>query len=303
MKIIYRTMRMFLIVSLFLQINAKPPIVSAQTGAETLYLNLVTPYQKKMCIGQKIELTFFLMDGFTPGPPRLIPGSISGKAVVNIKAKKGKISPSRFIFPTIIKGLSYNGTFSYTMKSKGSDTITITAEYLGFRRVEEYSINGKGCDVSITFNKTTLFSQGQVVIDNTYSGAGTLKITDDGKITGTGSQKIWGAINPYSEGSGSCVQNPPWEGSSGITFSGENVEDDLIRALMELDSLSVNSSTLTCQDEEYSNSMTFPAFTYSNCQVQLEGFDFEGGSLDLNMDCPGEDPYNLSITTTTRETE
>ena len=300
MKIIFRNISMLLIICLFLQVNDRPLVVRAQPKEETLILNLVRPYKKEMCVGQKIELTFFLQNGLTTGGAYLVPGKYSSTAVVDVKAGKGKVSPSQFKFPHLTRGLSYDGTFTYTMKAEGSDTITITATLAGKKRVEEYTVSGKGCEVSITFNKTTLFSQGQVVVDNTFSGAGSLKINDDGKITGTGSQKIWGAINPYSEDGGSCLQNSPWEGSSGISFSGESTED-VIRAFMILNALKMNSSTLTCHDEDYSNSTTFPSFAYSDCQVQLEDFNFEGGVLNLNMDCPGEEPYNLSVTATSRE--
>ena len=153
----------------------------------------------------------------------------------------------------------------------------------------------KKCPASLQLNQSMEISDGPVIIINNSFGSGALKADDNGRISGSGTQAIWGDILPYAIDAGTCTHTPPWEGSSGITFTGQAGADGGTNVIMEMQPLSVNASTLTCTGEG-SGGMPFPGYTYGSCEVSLTGFNFEATTLDVPFDCPGDAPYTVPIT-------
>jgi hypothetical protein len=249
-----------------------------------------------------------------PKPPPLVPPAKSPTpvlvtAVVTISPKFGKAFPPKFNEAQLKLGATntYNFTY-YAPKSIKEDeveeeiTITVSLSLgnktpLGEKHeLPPIKFKIKKCrHASLQFDHSMTISYEVASVVNNYFGSGTLEVDDEGQISGNGVQAVWSDIPPYSSGEGSCTHSPPWEGSSGIAFNGQAGEEEA-QVNMNLEAMSVNSTTLTCKDPDYSNSMTFPAYTYSSCQALLAGFNFEAGTLEVPFACPGQDPFTLPIT-------
>jgi len=216
--------------------------------------------------------------------------------IVNLSAKLGTVLPPKPPHPVWQWNKTQTGTFSYTAVKEGQETITIKASMGEYSNSIDLNLVVIKCKASVNFNQKKSITQEMVVIETTYSGTGKIEADDNMQLSGDGTQNVSSQILPYSDSGGSCFQNSPWEGSSGLSFSGEISDDGNILATMFLEPLSVSSSALTCSDEDYSASMQFPGYTFDACQVQLDGFQFESLSLDVSFNCPGEEPYTLTIT-------
>lgn len=249
------------------------------------------------CVGQKFKFFYKFEFWFGTEFPWLVP---QASAVVKISAlnKKGTIPFSEQKFPPIVQGTIYEGDFTYAATSEGEETveITVTTNDGAYKNTltKKFPIQKK-CRASIHYKQNTKMSYEVVSIISTYGGNGELTM-EDGQISGSGTQTVWSDIPPYALEGASCVHSPPWEGSSGITFSGQVGADGVVRATMELEALAISASSLTCTGADGSGSMPFPAYTYSSCQVLLAGFNFEADTLEVPFDCPGEAPYTLPIT-------
>ncbi|WKZ36755.1 MAG: hypothetical protein QY332_02285 [Anaerolineales bacterium] len=292
---------LLLILSLAFLADSRP--VAARTdppkGPSPLFVGLMTPdIPSEICMGQKLTIEFYFVYLRGSKAPPLVPRM--NEAEARLSSKVGTVSPKLFRYTNAKVGGSVNiEKFSYaTGKKEGNETINITVSMFG-EKVDlkpPITFKVKKCSASMKFHQRTSFSYMMASVITTYSGSGTLKMDENGGISGSGTQAIWSDIPPYSLDGGSCVHSPPWEGSSGITFSGQMDDDGAAVVSMELAALSVNSTTLTCTGEDHSASMSFPGYTYGACQIVLDDFSFESGTLDVPFNCPGEEPYTVPIT-------
>jgi hypothetical protein len=301
--------RLLLLLILFLVTCGVLQPVEAETGNQEennslriVWASISPP--EPFCVGQKIDLSYRFL---YVGPPPLVPARKSPRvAVVNISAQgnRGTVFPPQFKHANVISGKSSETSkFTYTAKQAGDENIQVEVSMGGYRNQInlQFKVTEKDDEkckekVSMQFYQNTTMSYQIVSIMTTYGGSGQLSINEDGQISGSGIQTLWSDIPPYSSGGGSCKHNPPWEGSSGITFSGQVGENGDTSVTMEMEALSVYTTSLTCTDGEYTASIPFPGYTYSPCQVQLAGFNFEAATLDVPFNCPGQAPFTVPIT-------
>ncbi len=289
--------RLLLLLVLFLTAT-QPAYAQAgkPQGASPLDVGLMTPdVPKTVCAGRQINFEFYWM---WFGAPPLIPVR-DRNVVVNISAQNGTVNPGRYTYSSVRYNSTYTGKFSYKAgKAGSSETIKIEVALgqHGGALKPPIQFEIKNCSASLQFNQEMTYSYDVVSIINNYFGSGTISANEDGQISGSGVQAIWSDIPPYSTDAGSCTHNPPWEGSSGITFSGQAGEGGGTSVTMDMDALSINTTTLTCTGDDGSRTMTFPGYTYASCQVLLAGFNFEAATLEVPFNCPGEEPYTVPIT-------
>ena len=290
-----------LLLVLFLTAYGHPQLVTAGTDNQEkynpLFVNVLPEdFRKILCPGDRAVLkyiVYYYVD-YSKAPPLIPRGGIPAK--VTLSTTSGTVRPSERTHNVRI-GKTFTGDFSYTAGTEtGSATITITASMAGYETPFPLTFEIKPCEASLQFSQQMTYSYGMVSIITTYSGSGSLKVDKDGRVSGSGSQSIWSDIPPYSEDGGSCTHSPPWEGSSGITFSGQIDDNGDSQVNMNLEAVSVNTTTLTCTGEDSSGSMVFPGYTYEACQVLLDDINFEAGTRDVQFDCPGEEPYTVPIT-------
>jgi hypothetical protein len=289
-----------ILLALFLTMFGDERIASAETGnsksPSPIVVGLMTPdIPATLCAGEKISLEYYFAYVYAGKAAPLIPQPLRGNVLIN--ATNGKVTPEKFVYPRVMLNKTYTGNFTYTADKKagtGTIAINVSAGYTAppftvtFKIVE--------CEASILFGKQSTFSYDVTTMITTYTGSGLVTVTENGEITGTGSQTIWGTILPYSSEEGSCTQNSPWEGSAGISFSGQMGEDGNAQVTMTLETLNVNAATLTCTSEDYSGSMTFPEYTFGQCEVQIDNFSFKGGTQNVTFNCAGEEPFTLAVT-------
>lgn len=262
----------------------------------------------KVCLGRTVTIRLVYGYQWQPSPrgapPRPAPlvFDIDGHASAQNGIIRGlsKENDTNFRDIGIIPGAKYIRKFTYTAKELGKGQINIKVELSPYEVKKSISFEVKECAASLQFNQNTTLSYAAVTLINNYSGGGSLRADNDGRITGSGAQSIWSDIPPYTIEGATCTHQPPWEGSSGITFTGQMGENGENNVMMAMESLSINTSTLTCTGEG-SGGMTFPGYTYSSCEVPLTGFDFEATTLDVLFDCSGEAPYTVPITIIPRE--
>ncbi len=249
---------------------------------------------ERVCVGQELTIEYLFKYEL---PPRTAPPLVPPGATVTASAQKGTATPASasFSFKGAWMNTWHKGRVVYQAERAGNEALEINVTMLGRTGGQIIPFKVRECQTSIQWNEERTFSAEMVSLITYYSGSGSLSVDDDGQISGRGVQMIQGNIPPYSSEEGSCQLTSPWEGSSAITFSGQ-AGDGEADVTMELAALQVSAATLTCWDEEYRASMTFPAYTYASCQIQLTGFDFEGTTLDVLFDCPGEDPITIPIT-------
>jgi len=262
------------------------------SGPPHVLVKLRDAIPEHVCVGQKLTIGYLFKYEL---PPRTAPPLIPPGVTVKASSQKGTATLSPASFPGARMNTWYDGSVIYTPKQAGTEALEITVTMFGRTNSRLFGFKVQECQFSIQWNEKQAFSEEMVSLITYYSGSGSLSVSDDGRISGRGVQTVWGDIPPYSSEGGSCRLTSPWEGSSAITFSGQ-AGDGEADVTMELAALSVSAATLTCRDEEYSASMTFPAYTYASCQIQLTGFDFEGTTLDIPFDCPGQDPFTVPIT-------
>jgi hypothetical protein len=251
---------------------------------------------ERFCVGETINLHYKFQLWFGTEFTWLVPESI-GLVKISAKNKKGNIDFPEQEFPPITQGETYSGNFYYTATKDGEETIEVVVTSGKFKNTVKKSFKiQKNCPLLIRFNEKTNMSYGIVSMITTYSGSGQLYVNEDGQISGSGNQTMWSDILPYSADGISCAHNSPWEGSSGITFSGQVGKDGNLRVTMELDELSLKATSLICTGGGHSESMPFPGYTYSACEVVLTGFNFEGATLEVPFNCPGQAPFTMPIT-------
>jgi hypothetical protein len=284
-----------LLMIMMLMIPGDIQVVNAQTNPVSIWIGLMTPDAPgTICIGKRIVLEYYVVVINNMGSaPNLVPMET---IKVDFSAQLGKVAPSSRQHAVWTWNQTLTSNFSYTAQKAGKESITIKASMGNFTGSIQLNLTVRKCKASVNFNHQKTITQEMVVIEDTYSGIGTIQVDDNDQVSGNGTQTIWSSILPFSADGGSCVQDSPWEGSSDFSFSGEISEDGNILASMFLEPLELASTTLTCSGEDFSYSMPFPGYTLSECQVQLDGFDFDAGSIDIHFDCPGEEPYIITLT-------
>jgi hypothetical protein len=293
--------RILLILTLILMIFGNTKTAHAQFNPKDsyyLWVGLMTPsVATPVCLGSTVKLEFYftlVLRGYTIQAPPLSPPM---QAEVNISAinKLGTVSPAKFVYAQIYVNHTHTDNFVYKAKKKGKEEVMIEVSSGKYKESIKLVFDIKPCQASIQFNQKQTIGYDIYQFTTTYSGSGTLKVNDDGDVSGNGTHRIAQEIPSWSAEGGTCTQTPA-EGSSGLSFSGQFSEDEN-EVYMEAESLAVSSSVITCTDDEgNSGSMTFPSYTYSDCKIQLADFSFDAGTVDVPFDCPGEDPYSVPVT-------
>jgi hypothetical protein len=286
--------RLLLLLLLFLTM-AQPVKAerSIQNAPSPVIVTLKTQdFPHDLCPGQKINLKF----GYQwKGAPPLIPINVS----VKITAKGGSTTLTGKTKGIVPANTEYTFSVSYKAgKELGpgslSAAVSMAGRTGGLQNPITFKI--KQCEDSIQYNITKPIPYGFIIISNDYYGSGSLGADDNGQVTGSGTVAIASEILPFSEEGASCQYTISSEGSSGISFSGQMGDAGESQVTMDLEALSVSAGELTCTKEDYTGSMTFPAYNYSSCQVMLAGIGFEAETLDVPFDCPGEEPVTIPIT-------
>lgn len=292
-----------LLLMVLLLVTPQPVKAEKDDPTYPVWAYTISNIKDTVCIGRKEDVRLIYGYKYHPPPPGVLPRPVPLLYDIDghISATRGTVTgvskedDNDFRDNGIIPGAQYIRKFTYTATQEGKEEIRIKVELTPYEFIAKISFNVITCKASLQFNQSTNLSDGPVSVINNYFGNGSLRADENGQVSGSGSQAIWGDIPPYSVEGVTCTHTPPWEGSSGITFTGQAGEDGDIDVVMEMESLSVNTSTLTCTGEG-SGGTTFPGYTFSSCQVPLVGFNFEAATLNIPFDCPGEAPYIVPIT-------
>jgi hypothetical protein len=266
---------------------------SNQAASRYVIVTLKTlDFPHNLCQDQKINLKF----GYQwKGPPPLIPINVSFK----ITAQGGSYTSSGQPKVNVQANTEYAFSVSYKAGKKlGPGSLSVAVLMAGRKGGLQTPITFEimKCEDTIQYNVTKPIPYGFIIISNDYYGSGSLGADDNGQVTGSGTVAIASEILPFSEEGASCQYTISSEGSSGISFSGQMGDAGESQVTMDLEALSVSAGELTCTKEDYTGSMTFPAYNYGSCQVMLAGIGFEAETLDVPFDCPGEEPVTIPIT-------
>jgi hypothetical protein len=192
-----------------------------------LKAELKTKISEELCIGSQIDIEFSVkleMKGYSGHAPPLIPKSVKPprSAEVNFtKNKRGIVDNGKLVFYNVTVNIPTIGTFKYTAKTEGKEEIEILVKMgKNYKQSIPIQFEVKDCAASFIFNNNQTYAMDIYQFTTTYSGSGTLKVNDDGELSGNGTQRLTQEIPSWSSEGGTCTQTPA-EGSSGLVFSGQ----------------------------------------------------------------------------------
>jgi hypothetical protein len=229
---------------------------------------------------------------------------------VDIKAEKGKVDPQRLIILLVGYNKIEDLSFKYkATKATEKETVTVKVAMDGLNGKDTWTFPVEKCKYNIhgsaDYGAAVNAMASQNVWDflGTYDVSGTVKVNEDGSITGQGVANLFDdAIFTGGLGEGTCEHTTPWQGNTTIDIEADPnawANEGVLDLKFTIQPMQINATQIVCQDSESYGSAETPPGTIASFDLNFPGVPAEGGSTKLNFEFPsgqGELEMDLNVT-------
>lgn len=282
-------------------------------AAKNLMFNLDFDTPKKVCVGQSVDIivqaSVTKMNRNKPaGQYRAFKkGSMQFRAI-----KGGFIEPTSQDIPVLWYGRPARVyKFSFYAQEAGRASMTINGELpgvgssentLSFDVLEKCSWNIRGnTDMGALLDSKAQYLFGWD-FDGYYDIVGTIKLQEDGTISGKGTVTKFMDVPHGAVDDVSCQHVTPWQGNTTVEIEADPnawAEEGMLKLQFHLAPMQVNSTTTACVSSSGAGSEEIPGYTIAAFDLNPGPIPAEGGSLNFNFQFPdgkGENPMVLIVT-------
>ncbi len=291
--------------------GAQPARASPQAAKNLMFnLNFDTP--EKVCVGQSVDIivraSVTQMDTSKPaGRHRAFKnGSMEFRAL-----KGGILDPTSQAIPELWYGKAPTVfRFNFYAREAGTARMTVNGNLPGvgssentltFDVLEKCAWNIRGnTDMGAVINALGPNDIWEFV--GSYDIAGTIKVNEDGTLSGQGT------VNKFMDAFGgqvdevSCTHVTPWQGQTTVEIEADPnawADEGSLELQFHLAPMQVNASMLTCVAPRGGGSTEMPGYTIAAFDLHADPISAEGGTADLKFHFPNgsvEIPMELIVT-------
>jgi hypothetical protein len=282
--------------------------VQASPPKEDLYFmhaGFMTAEPDHICLWKKIPMEgyFSLISRKSPLAP-LAP--LTG-ATVNLSAKLGNVTPTRFIYKYLSLDKIEIQNFTYTARKVGHEVITIQVTWDGAPETKTIEFDVRACKYKVHGSvDLTKVSGAMMVIPywqpmGTYDVSGTIVASED-SIHGVGTTNLFqdAIFTGGGDIEATCTHNPPWEGASTVEMDGDVAalaDNGSLDLKFTLEPMVINATKVVCQGEGGGGYANTPEMHIPSFDLDFDPLSADGGATARNFHFPsGKGEFEIELT-------